>query len=383
MSFHPPKGVEPYIPPSLGTLGNYKDCHFLDIPCNAHNTAHDVKKAIDEAADVVDQATGGAWSSTRKGREEAAAQVTAAAEAAQKSVGDTVSALSQATQSAGKVLKGFTPKPMTAKQIAEFNRNPALYAVNVVTAPAAGWFVELMDRLVKRTGRKSLSIKPGMGSKAGKVINIDLQPRKSDSLIQTTIKLVGWISCCTYGLNEEVARKMFGFPVGKKGFLGTYDLQVPGQPLVRLPIGTPGEGFPLGTFDLQVPGQSLTSLPVGSSQFWTDGIGPTGVEETAAAGAAGLSAEALLVAAAPNIIGLLIDLIKCTIMPNDPACKKELAQNPQLQEALSVLPPSDFVQGSGDKERAEVSESSFIPIAVGGAVGVGLLLLFLYKSKKK
>ena len=45
MSFHPPKGVEPYIPTSLGTLGNYKDCHWLDIPCNAHNTAHDAKKS--------------------------------------------------------------------------------------------------------------------------------------------------------------------------------------------------------------------------------------------------------------------------------------------------------------------------------------------------
>jgi len=379
MSFHPPKGVEPYIPPSLGTLGNYKDCHWLDIPCNAHNTAHDAKKAIDEAADAVDQATGGAWSSTRKGREEAAAKITQAAEAAGKTIGDTASAIVGATQGAGKVLKGFTPKPLTPQEAAAFKKNPIFFVVDKVTAPAAGWFQELMQRLVKRTGRKVLPFT----LLNGKRVNLDLVPKSSDSLVQTSLKLVSWIYCCTYGLNEEVARKMFGFPVGKKGFLGTYDLQVPGQPLVRLPVGTPGEGFPLGTYDLQVPGQSLTSLPVGSSQFWSDGIGPTGVEEGAAAAAEGLKWEAIINLSAPAIISLLVSMLKCAAFPNDPECKKEVAQNPQLQQALSLLPAEDFAPGGGGTERSSVEDSSFIPIAVGGAVGVGLLLLFLYKSKKK
>jgi hypothetical protein len=267
---------------------------------------------------------------------------------------------------------------MSAKDKKEFDKNPILFVINQVTAPFAGWFVELMIRLVKRTGRRSVT----HTLLNGKRINIDLVPRANDTLIQTSLKLVCWITCCTYAFNEEAARKVFGMPVGKKGFLGSYDLEVPGIGISRLPSGPSGAAFRFGGND-----------------FWTDGIGPTGAEESALAASKAAETQAYIVGLSKVLISALVEMIPgmiiagggyaasqikggkpASVTPSDVGGNSELAS--QINEALNNLPDQDFEEGSGSDSRDPV-EDNFLPIAVGGAVGVSLLLLLLYKTKKK
>ncbi len=188
------------LPSTLGDLG--ENCTFFDAACHARNAkraadaAADAirraaQKAADDAADAVDKATDGAWSATRQAREGAAQAISQTA----SNVGRTVS---QAAQATSQTIQSFSPPPPSAAQKRDFNRNPVLYVVNQVTAPAAGWFVELMLRLAQRTGRKSLSKTLLNGQR----VNIDLVPKPSDSLIQTSLKLVAWLQCCTFGFNE-------------------------------------------------------------------------------------------------------------------------------------------------------------------------------------
>ena len=366
-------------PSTLGEFGETCDWRSWDyLPCQARNAkratdaaaaalSRAAQRAADDAADAVDKATGGAWSSTREAREGAAQAVSDVASNVSTAISTTAQSAHATTSSAVQSLK---PKPMSAKDKKEFDKNPILFVINQVTAPFAGWFVELMIRLVKRTGRRSVA----HTLLNGKRINIDLVPRANDTLIQTSLKLVCWITCCTYAFNEEAARKVFGMPVGKKGFLGSYDLEVPGIGISRLPSGPSGAAFRFGGND-----------------FWTDGTGPTGAEESALAATKAAETQALIVSLAKGIISALVALIPIAASaasaggkpaPVTPEDVGNATLAAQINEALNSLPDEDFEEGSGSEDRAPV-EDNFLPIAVGGAVGVSLLLLLLYKTKKK
>ena len=221
-----------------------------------------------------------------------------------------------------------------------------------------------MQRLVQRTGRRSINRK----LTSGETININLVPKASDNLIQTSLKLVAWLSCCTFAFNEEIARKIFGFPVGKKGFFGSYDLEVPGIAISSLPSGPSGAAFRFG-----------------ESDFWTDGIGPTGVEETAGAALGGLSVEGFIIGISQTIITGLFNLLAAQASGKNevtPAQVGDAALASQINAALATLPDSDFEAGGGSQARSPMT-SDFLPLAVGGAVGVSLLLLLLYKTKER
>lgn len=353
------------LPTTLGEFG--ENCQFWDAPCHARNAQRAAQKLADDAADAVDRATGGAWSKTREAREGAAEAITSTVSNIQKSVSQAAQATQSATSGAVQSLK---PKAMSAKDKREFDKNPVLYVVNKLTAPFAGWFVELMLRLVQRTGRRSVS----QTLLTGQRVNIDLVPRPTDSLIQTSLKLVSWITCCTYAFNEEAARKVLGMPVGKKGFFGSYDLEVPGVAISSLPTGPSGAAFRFG-----------------ESDFWTDGIGPTGAEEAALAAAKAAETEGYIIVLSKALITALVNMIPGMITaaakggkaaPVSPSDVGSSALAAQINEAINTLPDSDFQAGSGSQERSSINEN-FLPIAVGGAVGVSLLLLLLYKNKKK
>jgi len=347
------------LPTSLGAFSGSRNCEWYDVGCHAQNTADDI-------ADAVDTATGGAWSKTREAREGAAEAITSTA----SNIGKAVSQAAQTAQSATSgAVQSLKPKAMSAKDKKEFEKNPVLFVINKVTAPFAGWFVELMLRLVQRTGRRSTT----RTLLNGKRVNIDLVPRANDSLIQTSLKLVCWITCCTYAFNEEAARKVLGMPIGKKGFLGAYDLEVPGIAISSLPTGPSGAAFRFG-----------------NSDFWTDGIGPTGAEESALAAAKAAETQAYIIALSKVLVSALVSMIPGMITaavagkaaPVTPADVGSTELANQINAAMAALPESDWEPGSGSQERSSLNES-FLPLAVGGAVGVSLLLLLLYKTKKK
>jgi len=366
MSFH-------QIKEKRSNLGNFQGfsghCGF-DPVCIAGEAldagGEILEEVLDTGGDIVDNVTGGAWTSTREAREEAADLIVQTANATGQTIGKATQDLLTATEEAVGAAATFLPRPMTAKEQAEFNRNPALFVVNVVTAPFAGWIVELMQRMVERTGKKSVPMTLSAGSMRGQTITLDLEPKPSDSMIQTAIKLVGWVWCCTFGLNTEIARKLFGMNVGTRGFLGTYQLKVPGQSLVHLPVSSAGGGG----------GASF-----GGSEFWTEGMGPTGVEETgAAAGTVGM-AEASIFASATAIVGILFDLLKCVFQPGHPDCSSG-KMDPSMSDLMANIPDSDYAEGSGDKSRSSFFSGSSFPFVLGGAVGVGLLFLYLINRKK-
>ena len=92
-------------------------------------------------------------------------------------------------------------------------------------------------------------------------------------------------------------------------------------------------------------------------------------------------AEASIFASATAIVGILFDLLKCVFQPGHPDCSSG-KMDPSMSDLMANIPDSDYAEGSGDKSRSSFFSGSSFPFVLGGAVGVGLLFLYLINRKK-
>ena len=122
------------------------------------------------------------------------------------------------------------PDPLTPEIIAAFWKNPPLTVMHYMVGAHIDFFTIFLKRLIKRTGRRSLTIPvPGppenfsvgtLFKLRGNMLTLDLVPRSYDSLATLSLKVLGWLFCCIGTVLFELTRMILAMPVGKMGPLG-------------------------------------------------------------------------------------------------------------------------------------------------------------------
>jgi len=281
--------------------------------------------------------------------------------------------------------KPYIPPAPTSSQANMFWKNPPLTIVNYMVGAHVDFFSVLMRRLVKRTGRKSVTLQvpgtpaswdiKGVAKMRGNAISIDLRPYDSDSLVSLSLKIVSWLFCCASSVFFEVTRMMFVLPTGRMG------------PLGDLSFWTSGRG----------PAPAVAAGGGAGTGAVTAGEVP---KAAAQKGAEGFSFWTLIKTFGPTIVRQLSQMLLCKTQPDNTLCAKKtgasgqsLPQFPifgagsiaesQMLAATSSLQasnPGAFSEGSG-RGKGSSSSFPFVPVAAG-AVGVSLLFLFLLKRKR-
>ncbi len=272
--------------------------------------------------------------------------------------------------------KPYLPPAPTSSQKNMFWKNSPFTVVNYMLWAHVDFFPVLLKRLVRRTGRKSVTIQvPGapaswdirnVAKMRGNAITIDLRPFSSDSLVSLSIKVIAWLFCCASSVFFEVNRMIFLLPTGKMG------------PLGAAPVAAGGGGAGAG---------AATAPEVGKA--------------AAQKGGEGLSFWGLVKPFGPTIIRQLAQMILCQTQPDNPLCAKKTGASGQSLPQFSIFGagssaesqmlaatasleasnPGAFAEGSG-RGKGSSSSFPFVPVAAG-AVGVSLLFLFLLKRKRR